>query len=62
MSDITAYRDSTSQHNSGEHGGNLCLEVPAMFETLFSYPAILKRHREGPLATERAAYLEGLAA
>lgn len=33
-----------------------------MFETLFSYPAVLKRHREGPLAAERAAYLERLAA
>lgn len=33
-----------------------------MFETLFSYPGVLRRHREGPLATERAAYLEGLAA
>lgn len=28
-----------------------------MFETLFSYPAVLRRHREGPLATERASYL-----
>lgn len=32
-----------------------------MFETLFSYPAVLRRHRDGPLAAERAAYLEGLA-
>ncbi len=32
-----------------------------MFETLFSYPAVLKRHREGSLASERAAYLAGLA-
>ncbi len=33
-----------------------------MFETLFSYPGVLRRHREGPLAAERAAYLEGLVA
>ena len=33
-----------------------------MFETLFTYPAVLKRHRDGPLAHERARYLEGLAA
>lgn len=33
-----------------------------MFETLFTYPAVLKRHRDGPLARERASYLEGLAA
>ncbi len=33
-----------------------------MFETLFTYPAVLRRHREAPLAAERAAYLEGLAA
>lgn len=33
-----------------------------MFETLFTYPAVLKRHRDGPLAHERAHYLEGLAA
>lgn len=33
-----------------------------MFETLFSYPAVLQRHRAGPLADERDAYLEGLAA
>jgi len=33
-----------------------------MFDDLFSYPAVLKRHREGPLAAERAAYLKGLAA
>lgn len=31
-----------------------------MFETLFSYPAVLHRHRDGPLAKERAAYLTGL--
>jgi integrase/recombinase XerD len=33
-----------------------------MFDTLFRYPAVLRRHRDGPLATERAAYLAGLAA
>ena len=33
-----------------------------MFETLFSYPAVLRRHRDGPLAAERATYLKGLAA
>jgi len=33
-----------------------------MFETLFSYPGVLRRHREGPLATERAAYLSRLVA
>jgi integrase/recombinase XerD len=33
-----------------------------MFETLFTYPSVLRRHRDGPLAVERAAYLEGLAA
>lgn len=33
-----------------------------MFDTLFSYPAVLRRHRDGPLAAERAAYLESLAA
>lgn len=32
-----------------------------MFERFFTYPAVLKRHREGPLARERATYLEGLA-
>jgi integrase/recombinase XerD len=32
-----------------------------MFEKLFTYPAVLKRHREGPLARERAIYLERLA-
>ena len=26
-----------------------------MFETLFTYPRVLRRHREGPLAEERAA-------
>jgi hypothetical protein len=33
-----------------------------MFETLFTYPAVLKRHRDGPLARERTSFLEGLAA
>lgn len=33
-----------------------------MFETLFAYKAAQMRHREGPLAPERASYLEGLAA
>jgi site-specific recombinase XerD len=33
-----------------------------MFDTLFTYPAVLARHRDGPLALERARYLEGLAA
>jgi site-specific recombinase XerD len=32
-----------------------------MFNSLFRCPATLKRHQEGPLATERAAYLEVLA-
>lgn len=31
-----------------------------MFESWFVYPAVVKRHREGPLAAERVAYLEGL--
>lgn len=33
-----------------------------MFDTLFRYPAVLRRHRDGPLATERAAYLARLSA
>ena len=33
-----------------------------MFETLFTYPRVLRRHREGPLAEERAAYLSELTA
>ncbi len=33
-----------------------------MFESLFSYPAVLQRHQNGPFATERIAYLEGVAA
>ena len=32
-----------------------------MFESLFSYSAVLKRHQEGPLAADRLAYLEHLA-
>jgi site-specific recombinase XerD len=31
-----------------------------MFESLFKYPGVLRRHREGPLAAERATYLSGL--
>lgn len=33
-----------------------------MFETLFTSPGVLRRHGEGPLAAERAAYLSELAA
>lgn len=33
-----------------------------MFDSLFTYPGVLKRHKEGPLAPERVAYLEALAA
>jgi len=33
-----------------------------MFESLFSYPSVLRRHKEGPLASERTRYLMGLAA
>ena len=33
-----------------------------MFKTLFTYSRVLRRHREGPLAEERAAYLAVLAA
>jgi site-specific recombinase XerD len=33
-----------------------------MFETLFTCPGALRRHREGPLAVERAAYLSELQA
>ena len=32
-----------------------------MFDTLFTFPGVLRRHREGPLAAERAAYLSELA-
>ena len=31
-----------------------------MFETLFSRPAALKRHRQAPFAEERSAYLTHL--
>ena len=33
-----------------------------MFETLFKYPASIRRHQKGPLAAERAAYLSEQAA
>lgn len=33
-----------------------------MFETLFKYPGVIRRHREGPLAAERADYLNELVA
>ena len=33
-----------------------------MFETLFTYPRVLRRHRDGPLAVERAKYLSELVA
>ena len=33
-----------------------------MFETLFTRPAVLRRHKEGPFAIERARYLTDLAA
>lgn len=33
-----------------------------MFETLFTYPGVLRRHQEAPLADERQTYLSGLAA
>jgi hypothetical protein len=33
-----------------------------MFDSLFTYPSVLKRHKEGPLAAERVAYPEALAA
>ena len=32
-----------------------------MFDQLFQYPAVLRRHRDGPLAHERATYLASLA-
>jgi hypothetical protein len=31
-----------------------------MFEKIFSFPAVLRRHREGPLAAERLEYLKYL--
>ena len=33
-----------------------------MFETLYSRPGVLRRHREAPLAAEREAYLKESAA
>jgi site-specific recombinase XerD len=33
-----------------------------MFDLLFTYPSVQRRHREGPLAAERAAYLRLVAA
>ncbi len=33
-----------------------------MFDQLFRYPGVLRRHRDGPLAHERATYLASLAA
>ncbi len=33
-----------------------------MFETLFTYPGVIGRHRDGPLAAERASYLRELVA
>jgi hypothetical protein len=35
-------------------------EVHTMFEKIFSYPAVLRRHLEGPLASERLEYLKYL--
>ena len=32
-----------------------------MFDQLFRYPAVVRRHRDGPLAQERATYLASLA-
>ena len=32
-----------------------------MFDQLFRYPAVVRRHRDGPFAHERATYLAGLA-
>ena len=32
-----------------------------MFDQLFRYPAVLRRHRNGPFAQERATYLTSLA-
>jgi len=33
-----------------------------MFEVLFTYPGVVRRHREGPLSTERTTYLSELGA
>ena len=32
-----------------------------MFETFFSYPAVLRRYQDGPLAGEREPYVKDLA-
>ena len=32
-----------------------------MFDQLFRYPGVVRRHRDGPLADERATYLGSLA-
>jgi hypothetical protein len=32
-----------------------------MFDQLFRYPGVLRRHRDGPFAHERATYLASLA-
>ena len=32
-----------------------------MFDQLFRYPGVVRRHRDGPLAHERATYLASLA-
>ncbi len=32
-----------------------------MFNTLFTYPAVIRRHCEGPLAAQRLSYIEALA-
>jgi len=39
----------------------LFTEVYTMFETLFSYPTVVRHHCEGPLAAERVEYLGALA-
>jgi len=33
-------------------------EVRTIFEKIFSYPAVARRDREGPLASERLEYLK----
>jgi site-specific recombinase XerD len=40
----------------------MMIETLKTFETLFTYPAVVRRHQEGPLAPERAAYLQQLGA
>ena len=32
-----------------------------MFDQMFRYPGVVRRHRDGPLAHERATYLASLA-